>query len=150
MRKYKKGINLVALVCVIFVLIILAGTIVVSFNNIYISTKKKEFANEIYNVQKLVDQYYFKNGEYPVKGNDIYFDLSLVDDVKTEFIPTKEVDLYEAGVEESNRGQKNISEDDIYIVSNSGVIYYKLGQKIGDETYYTLTDDLKKHLGLVK
>ena len=81
-KNNKYGITLVALVCVIFVLLVLVSTIVVSFNNIYISTKKKEFANEIYSIQKLVDEYYFKNGSLPVKGEVIYFDISLVDESK--------------------------------------------------------------------
>ena len=63
-------------------------------------------------------------------------------------IPTQEVDLYEANVQETKRGQRNdANEKDIYIVSEDGVVYYMKGQEIGDKTYYTLTDELKKQIG---
>ena len=43
--KNKFGINLVSLVCIIVVIAIISGTVVLSFDNIYVSTKKKDFAN---------------------------------------------------------------------------------------------------------
>lgn len=146
-KNKKNGINLMALICIVFVLLILAGTLVVSFNNVFISTKEKEFANEIYSIQKLVDQYYFKNAEYPVKGEDISF----VEQFTNTPVTGKELDLYEADVNEAKRGKRsNSDEEDIYIVSETGVVYYMKGEKIGKNVYYTLTDDLKKQLGLVK
>lgn len=148
MVKYNKnGINLMALICITAVLLILAGTIVVSFNNVIISTSQKEFANEIYSIQKLVDQYYFKNGDYPVKGENISF----IEKSTNTTVTGKEINLYEADVNEAKRGKRNnLDEEDIYIVSEAGVVYYVKGEKIGQNVYYTLTNDLKKQLGLVK
>ena len=148
MRKNKKnGITIVALICIIFVILILSGTIIVSFNNVLVSTRQKEFANEVYSIQKLVDQYYFKNGKYPVKGEDISF----VEKNTYTTIIGKEIDLYEADVNESKRGKRyNLDAEDVYIVSEDGSVYYIKGEKIGQKVYYTLTDELKKLLGLIK
>lgn len=142
----KNGINLIALVCITFVLLILSGTIIVSFNNVFNSTREKEFANEIYSIQKLVDQYYFKNRVYPVKGEEVSFI-----DSENNTIVGKEIDLYEADVNESKRGKRRNSDSkDIYIISADGVVYYMKGEEIGDNIYYKLTNDLKKKIGLLK
>lgn len=160
-KNNKKAISIVALVCIIFIMLILVSTITVSFNNIYISTKKKEFANEIYSIQKLVDQYYFRNNKYPILDNQVKIDLAMLkkeeatqfeeetDDLEDEVF-FSELNLYEAGADSVKRGQKSDSDfDDIYIVSETtGKVYYKKGQKIGNNVYYTLTSELKKQLGL--
>ena len=124
----------------------MSGTIIVSFNNVFNSTREKEFANEIYSIQKLVDQYYFKNRVYPVKGEEVSFI-----DSENNTIVGKEIDLYEADVNESKRGKRRNSDSkDIYIISADGVVYYMKGEEIGDNIYYKLTNDLKKKIGLLK
>ena len=144
-KNNKKGVSLVALVATIFIMLIIAGTVTVSFSNIYNSTRKKEFANEIYSIQKLVDQYYFRNNEYPVKEG-----TTTTVSINGANLSLSEIDLYELGANETNRGQrKEGNNDDVYLVSEeTGKVYYKKGWKIGDNTYYNLTDELKKELGL--
>ena len=115
------GINLIALICLIAVMAIILGTVVVSFNTIYISTKKKEFANEIYTIQKMAEEYHFKYGKYPTNDQG-------------------ELDLYELGVNETNRGRKNNNEDDVYTINDEGIVSYKKGADIGGTKYYTLED----------
>ena len=158
----KKGISLVALVCTMAVTLILLVTIGVSFNNIYQSTKKKEFANEIYSIQKLVEDYYFRNNKYPILNGSINIDLSMLDLEANQFIAEtrnltdtitlKPIDLYEAGVQETNRGQqKNGNVKDIYLVSEkTGIVYYLKGEEIGSKIYYALNDELKREIGLLK
>ncbi len=158
----KKGISLVALVCTMAVTLILLVTIGVSFNNIYQSTKKKEFANEIYSIQKLVEQYNFRNNKYPILNSSIEVDLSTLDLGANQFlaetrdltatITLRPLDLYEAGVQETNRGQQKDGDiKDIYLVSEkTGNVYYLKGEEIGNKIYYALNDELKKEIGLLK
>lgn len=134
----KEGISLVALICTIVVGLIILSTVVFSFNNILNSTKKKEFANEIYTIEKMVEEYKFKNEIYPIIS-------------ETEGT-TNELDLYELGVNETKRGKKEKGEDDIYTIDvTTGKVTYKKGVKIGSITYYNLDDnnqELRKELGL--
>lgn len=128
----KSGINLAALICLVVVMALIISTITLSFNNIYISTKKKEFANEIYTIQKMVEEYHFKYGKYPIVSED-----------------TKELDLYELGVNETNRGRKSKGNDDIYVVNEeNGKVTYQKGVNIGGKTYYTLEDNSQDRLKL--
>lgn len=134
----KEGISLVALICTVVVGLIVLSTVVCSFKNILNSTKKKEFANEIYTIEKMVEEYKFKNETYPIIS-------------ETEGT-INELDLYELGVNETKRGRKEKGEDDIYTVDvTTGKVTYKKGVKIGSITYYNLDDnnqELRKELGL--
>lgn len=124
----KNGVTLTALVSLIIIMGIITGTVVVSFNNIYITTKKKEFANELYTIQKMAEEYKFKNGKYPIKDTG-----------------TNEIDLYELGVNEVKQGlRKDGDADDIYTIDDTtGKIRYKKGVKIGGTSYYQLEDNLQ-------
>lgn len=161
MQKSKKdGISLLVLVITIVVTIILASTIVISYNAITTSTLKKEFAKEIYTIQKQVEQYKFMNNIYPL-GEDITIDLSTINESnKIEFkdengyesgkIILKKIDLYEAGVESVKRGvAKDGDTADVYAYSTvTGKAYYIKGVKISKVMYYSLTDELRKQIGL--
>ena len=124
--KNKFGINLVSLVCIIVVIAIISGTVVLSFDNIYVSTKKKEFANEIYTIQKMAEEYKFKNGKYPTVGEKDAEDFS-------------EIDLYELGVNETNRGRKTNGDDDVYKINENGKVKYAKGVNIGGKEYYSFS-----------
>lgn len=131
----KKGISLAALVCTIAVAVIILSAVTVSYSNIINTTKKREFANEIYTIQKMVEEYYFKNNKYPISDS-----------------ATNEIDLYELGVNEVKRGlKKDGEENDIYVVDETtGKVTYKKGEKIGGKIYNSLEDydnELKKELG---
>lgn len=126
----KRGINLISLICIVVVMLIITGTVIVSFDNIYTSSIKKSFANELYNIQKLVDEYHFKYGKYPTIGDEIELNVY-------------ELDLYELGVNEANRGRKNKNNlDDVYVVNTStGKIKYKKGVNIGGIEYDRLDEN---------
>ncbi len=160
-KKYnKKGITLAVLIVTIIITMLLVSAIVVSYSSIKNSTKKKEFAKEIYSIQQLVDAYKFKNEKYPVNTNITFSIATLENEDKIQFINEpgyssnevifKIIDLYEAGIESTTRGmQKNSNTNDIYVVSeNTGKVFYLKGEEIGDRVYYTLSDDLKKEIGL--
>lgn len=159
----KKGITLLVLMLTITTLMIIFTAITLAYTNISNSTKQREFAKEIYEVQKLVDQYYFLNNKYPVSKFNESFSLDLNSipvNSRTQFekepgyasflIELREIDLYEAGVQEINRGLKSNSDTtDIYAVSeNTGIVYYIKGQKIGRNKYFTLNDELLDKLDM--
>ena len=161
--KSKNGISLMALIATVAVVLILITTITVSFEFVYTQTKEKDFANEIYSIQKLVDIYHFKNNKYPVvsEDEDIVVDLSKMNNNdKTQFskeevvmensmIILKRIDLYEADVNECKNGHGTVDDKNIYCVSeNTGIVYYLKGKNFGDNVYYTLTEELKTRLGI--
>ena len=153
----KKGISLIVLSITIVVMIILASTIIVSYNGILEDTLKKDFANEIYSIQKLVEQYKFLNNEYPISEEHI-LDINQIEE-KYRFEFEKEkiiyntiklyvIDLSKCDVQNVKRGNGKIK-DDIYVVSKeTGQVYYMMGVKISDMKYYTLIDDLKNEIGI--
>lgn len=159
--KNKRGITFLVLVITITFMLILASTLSISFFNLVDSTNKKEYANEINSIQKVVDQYEFMNGKYPVVDDVVTFSLSTLSaEEKEQFanepgyatneVIFKEIDLYEAGVDEVTRGTK--ADDygmDVYVVSETtGKVYYLKGEKYDGVKYYTLTNELKKSLGI--
>ncbi len=143
--KQNKGITLASLIVTLVIMVILASAVIISYNNIVTSTEQKEFASEIYSIQKLVDNYKFMNNKLPVKSEIVPTSKNPL--FQGESTTYYELDLYEAGVEQVSRGTKKTA-NDIYIVTNSGKVYYLEGQEIGKNIYYTLTDDLKKKIGL--
>ncbi|MDD3304139.1 MAG: hypothetical protein PHP54_04400 [Clostridia bacterium] len=159
----KKGITLLILMITITTLMIIFTAITLAYTNISNSTKQREFAKEIYEIQKLVDQYHFMNNKYPISKGTTPFLLDLYSvpvnsrvqfdkepNYATFTIELREIDLYEIGAEEVNRGTKSGADSgDIYAVSEStGIVYYIKGQKIGRNKYFTLTDELLKTLDM--
>ena len=157
----KKGITLAILVVTIIIIMLLVSAILVSYNGIKESTRKKEFGKEIYMIQNLAEKYYFENEVYPVKGTK-EFSLDTMDLVdRTQFlnepgydsnlIEFEILDLYELGVENVTRGtMSNSDANDIYVISKTtGKVFYLKGEKIGDKVFYTLNEELKKEIGLM-
>ena len=138
----RKGITIITLILTALMMVILASVVIVSYNNILVSTQKKEFANEMYTIQKLVD-----NNKYPVKSGEVT-PSSLNSSFEGESGTYSELDLYEAGVEETSKGLGTTSSDIYVVANNTGKVYYVGGYEIGGNIYYTLTDDLKKSVGL--
>lgn len=161
-RNKKNGVSLLMLVITIVIALILFTVITMSYNNVITSTKQREFANEIHNLQNLVDQYYFMNDKYPVTDSSaIEFDLSTLKsryklqfssepDYQSGVISLQELDLVEVGADNITRGlKKDGNANDIYVVSpKTGIVYYLAGQEIDGDYYYTLTDDLKDKLDI--
>ena len=156
----KKGVSLIVLLMTIAVMLILLTTITVSSSNIINNSKKRQFAKELYEIQNLVDKYKYENNDYPyiiendenktVKKNvenisNIFVDEEKVDNVITLY----PINLSKVGVENLSRGtNKDDNENDVYAFSEkTGKVYYVKGYKVGDDTYYTLTDELKELLG---
>lgn len=157
MEEKKKGISLLALSITIVIMIILASTIVISYSSILQDTLKKDFASEIYSIEKLAQEYYFMNQEYPVSDPYILSLSSIQEEFRDQFEKEKiegdritlyQIDFVQCGVENIKRGHR-ASEKDIYVISKiTGKVYYINGITIEQIRYYTLTEELKNSIGL--
>jgi len=156
MKNFKKrGISLIALVATIIVALIILSTVIFAFESIVNNTKKSEFAKEAYTVKKLVLNYEFMNSKYPTK-DQITVDLTTLNETsKNQFsdepgyatgsIILGTVNLSQAGVDNIVRGTTKYGDNDIYAFSvTTKKIYYLMGELIGNDIYYTLTDELYK------
>ena len=166
MVKIKKGISMIVLLITIAVFLILVTVVTISSNKILNNTKKKQFAREIYEVQNLVDKYKYEKEEYPYTilddNTNESISIDITDEIKNQFenenitednkVVLYSIDLNKIGAENITRGIKNNNNlNDIYAFSNkTGIVYYIDGYKVGNNTYYTLTDELKKIIGYGK
>ena len=159
----KKGISLVVLIVTIAVIITLLSTIVITGVNITNNTKKIKFASEISYIQELVNTYRENNnGRYP-SSKKINIDTSKINQndletqFKNEYIYNNTLLLNKIDLSALNAGSlvygtsTEPSSDDVYCVSAvTGRVYYIRGLKIGNNTYYTLTDELKKKINYLE
>lgn len=154
----KKGIAMVTLVVTIAVMLTLVSVITYTGISTANTSKKMSFASEINMVQESVDGYRTNNeGEFPISDFVIIDLINASDDVKKQFTDNGEdiidnkvylskIDYTKLDLNSLNRGVSNTA-DDIYTISTkSGIVYYAKGLKIGNITYYTLTDELKNLL----
>ena len=166
MVRIKKGISMIVLLITIAVFLILVTVVTISSNKILNNTKKKQFAREIYEVQNLVDKYKYEKEEYPYTilddNTNESISIDITDEIKNQFenenitednkVVLYSIDLNKIGAENITRGIKNNNNlNDIYAFSNkTGIVYYTDGYKVGNNTYYTLTDELKGQIGYGK
>lgn len=155
----KKGVTFIALLATIVIMIILATTIIVSSKDIISNTNRKEFAKEIYAVQKQVEKYKFSNSKYPVKDTQIEFTISNLyaeqfsgESITDSKVILKEIDLTKADIETLKHGKKANNEAyDVYAVSETtGKVYYLKGYSYKSTVYYTLTSELLKTINMSK
>lgn len=160
----RNGVSLVVLLITIAVFLVLLTAITFSADNVINNTKKKQFAKEIYEVQNLVDRYKYENEEYPYivldGGSYEIIEIEVTDTMKAQFsnetfnsdgtLVLYIVNLSEIGVENITRGTKEENnEKDVYAFSkDTGKVYYIKGYKVGKSIYYTLTNELRKLVGL--
>ena len=166
MVRIKKGISMIVLLITIAVFLILVTVVTISSNKILNNTKKKQFAREIYEVQNLVDKYKYEKEEYPYTilddNTNESISIDITDEIKNQFenenitednkVVLYSIDLNKIGAENITRGiKKDNNLKDVYAFSNkTGIVYYIDGYKVGNNTYYTLTDELKGQIGYVK
>lgn len=159
----KSGISLMVLLVSIIVIIILTTTVTLSAEEIITDVRKKQFAREIYEIQNVVDKYKFEYEDYPYivnEGNRVQIEVSIegyADQFSGEDIIDNKVNLYpinlsKAGIETLSRGtKKDLDQLDVYAFSSkTGKVYYVKGYTLYDKVYFTLTDELKKSIGIFK
>ena len=155
----KKGITLASLMGTLVIMVILVTSVIVTTDNIKNTTYKKSFAEEMYSIKNLVEEYEFLYSKYPVKDVEIEFDLSTINtNDKEQFngevvidnkIKFREIDYSRAGVSKLSKGMKKNGDKDCYVFSeDTKKIYYLKGEEIGDNMYYTLTSELYLELGI--
>ena len=158
----KKGVSLIALLITISVILVLTSTVVIFGNSIYNNSKKTKFATEISYIQELVDSYKLNNRDYP-SDKTVFLDVSNIanSDIKEQFkdesisentIVLNNIDYNKINSHELAFGNSTdaLSDDRYFVSANTGKVYYMKGLKIGNKTYYSLTDDLKKHINYVE
>ena len=154
----KKGIVMATLVVMLSVIVILVSVISVTGINTYNTSRKLAFASELKMVQESVNSYKSDNNENLPISDFVVIDLNgASSDALEQFIQNGErisnnkvslnkIDFNELNVKSLTRGT-NETDDDVYVVSTkTGIVYYAKGLKIGTNTYYTLTEELKKLL----
>ena len=147
----KFGISLASVLIATVIIMIFATTITISVNGVMQNANKMSFANEINSIQMSVDSYYIANKEYPVTNENILIDVSTIsniEDFKEENIIEEKIILSKIDYEKINfitlKYGNNSSENDIYAISqDTGKVYYVGGFKVGNNIYFTLTDELK-------
>lgn len=158
MKKAKNGMTIISLMSAVTIILILLATVTVSGIDTAHNAKKIAFGSEIKMIQGAVDSYYTKNNAiFPVKDNAYNLDISSASsknikifqdnegEGKTSFI-VYEIDCNLININNLIYGNKK-EENDMYVLSrNSGKVYYLKGIKIGNETYYTVTDDIENLL----
>lgn len=151
----KKGISLLMLSTFVVVLIIIATTVSIAGANVLNDAKKIKFATELTYMQELVDNYKTSHdGQYPTGTSVVLRVNSVTTKEKVQFneetqnagnITLYAIDKTKLGIANTTYGNpKNDTDTDVYAVSKeTGRVYYAKGLKIGNRTYFTLTEDLK-------
>ncbi len=154
----KKGVSLIALLSTVIVLGIITSVVIVSGYDIITETEKKEFATEVLSLQKMIKERIITTGEEKIIGEKVVLDgdsnlpvniQGLLDEMQLEpNVQAGQKELYtikleNLGIENLRRGNKNQGQDDVYLYSKvTGKVYYKNGEKIGGNFYYTYSNDL--------
>lgn len=153
----KKGISLMTLVITIVVMTILATTVSVSGVAVYNNYKKVKFATELHFIEQAVDSYYRYNNNYPILDS-IVVDISKVspkasaqfdgENIENGKITLYEIDKSLIGTVETVFGNKKTT-DDVYALSyDTGKVYYVKGIKVSLNTFYSLTQELRKSINM--
>lgn len=146
-----------SLVAAVTIIMILLTTVTISGINTAHNAKKIAFGAEIKMIQNAVDTYYEENNAiYPIKNKA--YSISVINlsaknkkifkdnendgqDIDSVIVYAIDYDLI--GIQNLTYGTLKELDKDTYVVSRkSGKVYYLKGLKIGNETYYTVTDDI--------
>lgn len=150
----RKGISLASVVIATVVIMLLTTTITISVKKILENSDKISFASEIDTLQTSINSYYLAEKEYPTLGENIVIDITKIDEkniFKDENIVDGKVILNKIDYDKINyvslKYGTSLDEGDIYAISEiTGKVYYVKGIKIGNTTYFTLTEELEKLL----
>lgn len=155
--KNKNGISMVVLIITITIMLILLSTATIGGIATVNNSKKISFANEISMLEGAIKNYTIINdGSYPVKGS-VVLDLKQctneLEQFSNEVISTtskvvlNEIDYDKLEYKALKYGTGDLGENDIYLLSTTtGKVYYAKGINVGNKTYFSYTEDLKKLL----
>lgn len=158
----KKGITFIAVMTTVAIMLILVSTATISAFNVINNSKKTKYATELAYIKEAVENYYITYNDFPI-SESIKVGLDSLED-KTQFEDEDEdkneddnillykIDKEKLGISETVYGNETDGdESDIYTFSKkTKKVYYLKGVKIGNNIYYTLTDELKKMINYDK
>jgi len=149
----KKGVTIIALGIVLIVMGLLVGLGGIGISDLVEETQVKEFASELQQLEYLSENYLIRNNgraDFEVyELSTAYLSDEFIEQLSEERIVENKIMLHTLELDkidamDTNYGQQKEGADDIYLLSEeTGNVYYKLGIKYKDVTYYTLTDELK-------
>lgn len=139
----KSGISLMVLVIAIGIMFILISSVsVVGYNSI-VSANYEKYQGELSQIADLVNVYYIENKSLPVTNEIIdpqsisYDFINETIDNNDEFNKLLVIDMNKIDNLNIKKGKGNISNQDIYVVSeNAQNIYYVKGFKFEGKTVY--------------
>ena len=157
MRK-KQGITVTVMVITIIVLIILAGTITFSMYSTINYSTLSAWANEITNIQDIVDEELNSTSDTNFALGNILLDISSAKIDANQFdgenisventIELRILDLGKLGINNTQYGNLE-TDNDVYAFSTeTGKVYYVQGIEVDGSMYYTLTDNLRNRFGI--
>lgn len=158
----KRGFSLIALAVIVIITLILATSVVIAATSTINNSKKLAFGTEIKLVQDSIYSYSARNdGQLPISQAIIFDYDSLRDETsKEQFtknmetiedgkIVLYEIDYEKCGISNLKYGNRVNGKNDVYSVSTkTGKVYYNMGLKIGNITYFTINDELLNILNL--
>lgn len=151
----KQGVTMITLSLAVAIMAILTAAVIVNIDNIVPNARKSKIAEEFELIEDKVKEYYLTYGNYPVL-NDMTFTKSQLialntngksgnlsasitangDDNAIFFV----VDLEKIRVTTYNYG-KNITQDDVYVVSDlTGNLYYPKGISANGKIVFSTCD----------
>ena len=147
MYNSNKGITFLSVIIIIVVLLMFAGTIVVSTDYIMEEVDKKEFVREYKLIESGVKDYIMRNNGN-IDFEEATLDLSNIEtenliqfngeNVVDNMIETYIIDLDKIGVINTTYGRKKDGDElDIYLLSKTtNKVYYKKGFSYNNNIYY--------------
>lgn len=158
------GMSLISLVIMIIIMIILSSTVIFSVVAVTNNSKMVTYANDLNTVEQEVEAYYLENNVLPkvevpepVDGYTKADLIALTGTTNAAMLESEidlnldtldkfyEVDLTKTKITNSTRGLRKNGDSDIYVVNERNLrVYYVKGNKIGGDTYFSLTEALIK------
>lgn len=143
-KSLKKGITASVLLIAIVIMSVLISTATIVGTNSIKSANFEEYKSEVSRLHDVVNQYYVKNGNLPVKNEIVAVD-SMPDELKAAIFSKGDINdnLYVVDMSKLNnttitKGRGSIDTSDVFLVAqNSQNVYYLDGYLYKSKIYYT-------------
>lgn len=153
----KKGISLIVLIITITVALILVATVVISTTSAINNANITVFAKDLTEIQEATESYYITNNIMPnIDGSNVMTaaellaissDSTLLNEEITENVDVDSqfyvIDLAKINVTKTAYGNKELGENDIFVVSFPTMnAYYPYGLRANGTTYFSITSKI--------
>ena len=153
----KQGITVTMMVVTIIILTILATTITITTYSTINYSKLSTWANEMQYVQEIVDEQLSKSSQSDFTLGEVILYIesnSLKEQFEGETITSdnilnlKILDLGKLKITNTSYGNLKTDKDVYAISQETGKVYYVAGIEVDGQTYYSLTDSLRKRFDM--